>query len=236
MDKRARIIQEGTWVARNIHGALQRDSDIVHAVNTLTDARLPLHPDRAKNWDHLLALWAAISTGGRDEPVLDAGACEDSAFLPALAECGYTSLTGCNIDQVPDVVKHTPGGDVRYQYGDVCATPFPTHTFRFVFCQSVIEHGVEWRAFFTEMSRIIKPGGILFVSTDYWSELINAGGQSAFGAPVHVFSQGEIEHMLAHIPLNTMLTAETAMLDTCERPVKWLGMEYTFVNLVLRRR
>lgn len=243
MDKRTRVIQDGAWVAANVNGTLRSDADVIHAIDVLKSADLPLHTDPGlardpKNWDQLIALFSVIASGGRDEPVLDAGACEgSSAFLPALAECGYTSLTGCNIDQHSSMTVCGHGVPIRYQMGDVCDLPFPTHTFRFVACFSVIEHGVSWRPFIAEMRRVIKPGGFLFVSTDYWPSKIDTGGQHAFGSPVHVFDRAEIEDMILWANAREDFTLDgVPHLDVSAPVVQWLGMKYTFLNLLFRRR
>lgn len=234
MDKRASVIGEGKWAARNINGTLRHESDITHAVNALTMAQLPLHPDRPKNWDQLLALYSAVGSCSREDPVLDAGACPDGAFLPALAQCGFESLTGCNIDR-EKATHYGARNPIRYDFGDVHELPYPTNTFKFVACLSVIEHGVRWCEFITEMHRVIRPGGFLFVSTDYWPEKIDGGGQQAFGAPVRVFDGHDIQGMLSVVS-NLFSTDGTPDIDSYEKTVHWLGMDYTFINMLLRRR
>ena len=58
---------------------------------------------------------------------------------------------------------------------------------------SVVEHGVDLEAYFREMSRVLRPGGLLLSSTDYWETKIETVGKEAYGGPVHIFCREEIE-------------------------------------------
>ena len=55
--------------------------------------------------------------------------------------------------------------------------------------------GVNLAAYFKEMARILKPGGLLITSTDYYDSPVDTRGQVAFGAPIHIFSPDEIGRM-----------------------------------------
>jgi 2-polyprenyl-3-methyl-5-hydroxy-6-metoxy-1,4-benzoquinol methylase len=80
--------------------------------------------------------------------------------------------------------------------GDITHTEYDAATFDAITCLSVIEHGVDLDAYFREMSRILKPGGILITSTDYWQAPIDTKGQEMYGVPIHVFTQQEIRHAI----------------------------------------
>ena len=49
-------------------------------------------------------------------------------------------------------------------------TNYQSNIFDFVTSLSVIEHGVDIHKYFMEMNRILKKGGLLLTSTDYWLE------------------------------------------------------------------
>ena len=49
---------------------------------------------------------------------------------------------------------------------------------------SVIEHGVPLKPYFEEMYRLLKPGGILITSTDYYPEPIDTRNKMAHEAPI----------------------------------------------------
>ena len=59
---------------------------------------------------------------------------------------------------------------IRFQVEDLAQTTYGSSAFATVSCVSVIEHGVELGPFFLEMHRVLKPGGVLALSTDYWPD------------------------------------------------------------------
>ncbi|MCC7086357.1 MAG: methyltransferase domain-containing protein [Pirellulales bacterium] len=214
-------------------GVLHRQRQWVAARERLKIAGLPLHHDGPKNWDTLIALaevWAATSP---DAAVLDAGAELYSAFLPALYACGYRRLVGVNL-VFPRVIYRGP---IRYEPGDITRTRFADESFHAIACLSVVEHGVDLQSFFAEMSRLLKTGGTLIVSTDYWQDPIDTRGKIAFGMPIHVFTQAELVAAV-EIAAEYDLDLIGPLALKCEdRVVRWdaYGLEYTFVTLGFRR-
>ena len=172
---------------------LRSGRDVEAAIAMLRRAVLPVHPDRPKNWDGLLALHHACALARPEEAVLDAGAELYSAFLPSLRDLGYEHLTGINLTIEAD--REAEG--ILYRHGDITAAPFADQRFGFIACLSVIEHGVDVAAFLREQSRLLRPGGHLFVSFDYWREGVDTRGQSAYGAPIRVFTEDDVAALLA---------------------------------------
>ncbi len=64
----------------------------------------------------------------------------------------------------PDV----PIPRVSYLKGDLMETGLPSQHFANISCLSVIEHEVDFDRFTSEVSRLLQPGGRLFVTFDYW--------------------------------------------------------------------
>ena len=87
------------------------------------------------------------------------------------------------------------------------------------------------------MSRVLKCGGLLITSTDYWCEPVPTPGQSAYGSPVKVFTRREIEEALA-------LARRYGLEPTCpvdltcgDKVVEWerFGLRFTFLVLTLQK-
>jgi SAM-dependent methyltransferase len=192
---------------------------------------LPHHHDTPKDWDSLSALDTILERTQPSAHVLDAGGDLHSVILPWLALYGYQHLIA--IDLIfPDPIWRE---GVEYRYGDITRTEFADQTFDAITCLSVVEHGVDLRAYFAEAARILKPGGVLITSTDYYPEPIDTQGKVAFGVPIHIFDRPEMEEILrlpSHFGLE--LTGPV-QLECQERPIHWAGFDYTFLIFTLQK-
>ncbi|BCB77313.1 hypothetical protein GCM10022251_64930 [Phytohabitans flavus] len=195
--------------------------------------RLPPHHDRPKNWDALGAVGLILSRLGTGAAVLDAGSARYSPVLPWLRLFGLRDLVGNNLEFGADVRRD----GVLFRYGDITATDFPKARFDAVTCMSVIEHGVPLDPFLAESARILRPGGVLVVSTDYDQDPTDTRGKMAYGKPVHIFSPVEIKEMVALAERHGLRLLGELELAHPERPVHWkrVGIDYTFIRLAFVR-
>ncbi len=214
-------------------GVLQSREEWERATRNMRALRLPLHPDGSKNWDTLAAISSTLAHTSPAERVLDAGAALYSTFLPSLRLYGYSDLVGTNLE----FGRRVAFGGVRLEQGDIEATGFAAGSFGAVVCLSVIEHGVDVRAFLTEAARIVRPGGVVFVSTDYWAEGVETAGLVAYGTPVRIFDRAAIEGLIAiAAEVGLRLEGDATDLDCHERAVHWkrFDLRYTYVALTFR--
>jgi SAM-dependent methyltransferase len=103
---------------------------------------------------------------------------------------------------------------------------------------SVIEHGVDIPRFLDEAARLLKPGGALIVSTDYWPTLIHVGDLRRFATshgPDRIFDRAGIDRLCETatsagfvVPVNRDLEAGAPVVDSS-------GFRYTFISLAFRR-
>lgn len=228
-------LDEDQWAREQTNIALTDNAQVGVAKLFAQAHGLPLHHDRWKNWDSFLAIHQAHRRVDKDEPVLDAGACRDpnspSVFLPSLKKLGYTDLTGCNLDEAETVDED----GIKYEFGNIEKTNYPGGYFSFVACLSTIEHGVDWRKYFAEMARIIGTGGYLFTSFDYWHNPVDTKGLMAFGAPVRIFNENDVMNMAIHAQNCGLQLVKRPCLRGRDRCVEWMGMTYTFMNLLMKK-
>jgi SAM-dependent methyltransferase len=219
------------WIKDNTNSVLRSHTDVSIAIEQLEQEGLPLHSDRAKNWDNYLAVHYAQKFAAPHEPVLEAGACPGmSPFLVGMYRT-HTLVYGCNNDRtIPTGII----GGIRYSCDDITCMGYDAKTFVFVACLSVLEHGVDIQRFFKEMSRIIRPSGGLFVSFDYWKESIDTGDRQACGVPVKIFGLKDVALMLLAAE-EAGFIASVPKLKCEEKVVHWLGLDYTFANLLLKK-
>jgi SAM-dependent methyltransferase len=203
------------------------------AVEQVRNLKLPLLFDAPKNWDSLAALDCVLATTSKRARILDAGAEMYSRILPWLCMYGYRRLEGINI-AFKEQVKL---GSIKYKYGDITGTDYDSETFDAITCLSVVEHGVDLKAYFGEMSRILKRGGVLITSTDYWQTATDSKGQHMYGVPVNVFTQDDILKALELAERSGLVLTAPIDLTCNEKVVHWkeVGLDYTFLIFTLRK-
>ena len=206
---------------------LKLKADIGRYINVAERMGYVNRHDPPKNWDNVKALdWIMKRHPDTSAVILDAGGIPASAFLPTLRSFGYKRLIALDLSNPEPAQFH---GSITYKRGDITKTGYPDNYLDAVGCLSVIEHGVGLDEFFGEMARVMKPGGSLVVSTDYWDEkVVNVDGRQAYGVPVHIFSREEMEQCVA-VAAKYGFTTGPVDYDCEERTVSWMGFDYTFI-------
>ena len=214
------------------HNAVLRNQcEADNAIRQVRKLGLPVVKDPLKNWDSLAALDLILRRTGKDARIFDAGGELYSMILQWLYLYGYRNLSAGNL------VFHNPirKGPIVYHHSDITQTGLDSAVFDAITCLSVIEHGVNLRSYFREMSRLLKPGGVLITSTDYLDTRVTAGGQTAYGAPIHVFDRAELVEALEIASQSDLSPLGPLELSSDERIVNWKGHRYTFVIFSLRK-
>ena len=212
---------------------LKEKSEVERTLGQLREIGLLPHPDPPKNWDFLAALDFILNHTDRRARVLDAGGEVYSPLVEWLFMYGYRFLHVINLTFERDF--HL--GSIKYMRGDCTATPYPSEYFDVVTCLSVIEHGVNLKDLLKESYRILRQGGYLIVSTDYWNEPIDTSGKKAHGAPVKVFTPKEIQELVALAESNGFASTGPLNYSVGSNVVRWekYGLDYTFIVLALKK-
>lgn len=222
---------------------LQDWREIGAATLALQRAGLPTHETPQKNWDQYL-VWQLVTPLDRAARIVDLG-CGEGFTLKLLTRLGFTNL--CGIDyQISNTLRlrqlrwawrHHGRVPYRLRRGDLTRTPLPDASQDVALCISTIEHGVDTERFFAEARRLLKPGGRLLVTTDYWAEpLPTEGSARAFGLPWRVFSRGEAADLIEQARRAGLVLADEGTIPPCgEQTVSWHGWDYTFLALVFVR-
>ncbi len=183
-------------------------SEVGSAIHALAELGHRPHHNAVKSWD-LWLIREMVKDLNRDELVVDLGAAVLGG-VRLLHEMGFRKIIGYDFGfsifdrmlQVRDWlghmirVRHPAGLPYRLHQRDLLRTRLPSGGVGAVVCLSVVEHGVDLDRFFAEVARLLKPGGRLYISTDYWEPKIDTNGRKMFGQPWTIFCANEIQSMI----------------------------------------
>jgi len=218
---------------RPMNRALRNQAEVDASVAEVRKLNLPIFSDAPKNWDSLGALNAILERVPITGRILDAGAEVYSRILPWLYLYGYRDLTGNNL-----VFKEPFNfGSIRFEHGDITKTRFPDGHFDAITCLSVVEHGVDLELYFKEMARILKPGGLLITSTDFFEQPTDTQGKHAYGCPIRVFTADDMRASFASAAKYGLKLTGDVDLKCEERVVLWEahGLRYSFIVFAMTR-
>ena len=167
------------------------------------------------------------------DPILDIGAFA-SELLYVLHHLQYSSLTG--VDLNPDIKKMAYSDHVRYEVSDFMHTSFAASSFAAITAMSVIEHGFNAKALFSEVSRLLRQRGYFIASLDYWPEKVDTTGISFFGMDWKIFSKQEVQAFLDEAAGYNLYPHGEVDLGGREKPISSANKDYTFAWLVLQKR
>lgn len=210
---------------------LQNWLEVGEATLSLQRRGLPTHITVQKNWDQVLLDQQLLNTP-KQSAILDLG-CGDCCTLKFLAALGFTNLYGIDL-HLPPQSSTLP---YKLYQGDLMNTSFAEQYFDCAVSISVIEHGVDLKAFFREAYRILKPNGMLFVTTDYWEEKIEVDSSiQPFGLFWQIFSQPDIDQAIAIAQTCGFELEQDTVIPSCaDKTVSWYNKDYTFIALAFRK-
>jgi ubiquinone/menaquinone biosynthesis C-methylase UbiE len=221
--------------------ALKHKSDIDYASDTVKMLGLDSHHDSQKNWDTLLAYYYILSNKGSSVTVLDAGSGAKPVILKWLRKSLPASeLYACDREQKS--LAAFEQSKIKFSLQDMSSTDYPSDFFDFITSISVIEHGVILKEFLMEMHRILKPGGALLISTDYWETPIDTSQKFPYlteYGPMKIFNCDEVKSFINNAKETgfEVLGENRSDLVSKEKAVRWDRMdeEYTFAFIPLRK-
>ena len=144
-----------------INCALQTMAEIIQCTEELQNYKLIAHPLSCKNWDI-----ARLIGRVQDGDMLDMGSSGGSCILENSHLVGIEGRKiGIDLEYTED--KVSPEG-IEFKKMDLMKTTFEDKSFQTVFCLSVLEHSVIYSELAKECGRLLKSGGQLFITCDYF--------------------------------------------------------------------
>ncbi len=220
---------------QNSNSVLKTDDEVEAAIGSLHSLKLPLRSERSKNWDAYRAFSFIMRFGHSLSRVLDVGSGHSGVVLPWLELYGFSQLYGCDISFEKNFIR----GRVQYSRQDLQCTNFDSDWLDFATSLSVIEHGVDIRRYFQEMHRLLKPGGFLLTSTDYWPDPIDTKGLYPYGrelGEMKVFTKADIENLIRIAGAYGLTLVEPVDFSYQDKVVYWerVDRRFTFIFLIMR--
>ena len=95
--------------------------------------------------------------------------------------------------------------------------------------------------FIVEMHRILRPDGLLLVSTDYWPEPVDCSNIYPYGkaaGEMKLFTAQTLNEFIELAERASFELCETPHYDAAERAVRWdrVDRDYTFFFVALRKK
>jgi len=176
--------------------------------------------------EHVARYWFAARFA-RGRRVLDAG-CGSGYGADVLArEACEVLAVDISDDAIDYARQHYRRANVRFERASCLEIPAPGASFDLVVAFEIIEHLSDWRAFLSEVRRVLAPAGQFLVSTPnqlYYAEARAALGPNPFH--VHEFEYGEFQRELEAVfprvalylenHTDAMVFAETRMEGAAE--------------------
>lgn len=230
LQRKAQISESREELDRRGLSAL--DSSLRRMLSRVGLRSAPALGDRVKSWDVLNSIRFIEQNVPRDGAILDIGA-YGSEILSILRRLKYRNLTGADLNPL---VKDSPYADeIRYEVCDFLRTPFADGTFHAITAISVIEHGFQKERLLQQVSRLLKSGGYFVASFDYWPEKIDTKGQRFFGLDWLIFSEPDIQELVAAASSYALTPCGPMSFDASERTIDCAKQRYTFGWLVLQK-
>jgi SAM-dependent methyltransferase len=238
------------------NSVLKNSLEVKTAIAQLKKMGLFPHHGSEKSWDTFKMI-EIIGKANPDAYVLDVG-CNGSPILPMLRKLGFRNLYGCDFVLRPrynatfmkivcrfykkeylSIIQMYNDDLIKLSIQNLEKTNYSNNMFDFITSLSVIEHGVDIDEYFREMTRILKSGGYLLTSTDYWHEKItNARSVISNSEPDRVFCRDEIEEIIKVGESYGLKLIEPMDYTHGDKVVKWkkTGLDYTFIFFGMKKK
>ena len=170
-----------------INRALQTRAEIDQCTALLQQYEAQEHPIGCKNWDISLILPRLV-----DGTMLDMGCSGGSVILENALRFGVEGRK-IGIDYTLDTA---PVEGIEKMVMDLMHTTFENNYFQTLFCLSVLEHAVDYHELARECSRLLKTGGELWITHDYFDPKPSTEGMKLYSLSWDILDRKDVERLI----------------------------------------
>ena len=220
--------------------AVLQDQSQIRDAEMLCDlSGIEKHHDATKTWD-LLGFLATVMRYMPDKTasILDAGSGSKAVVASRLVDLGFTNISACDLKPVLQKSKNRER--ITYYSSKFEELPVRDGEFDVIVSMSVIEHVDDPLKSLVALTKKLKIGGLLIVSTDYWPDKIDCAGIYPYGVDMpemRIFSAEELLALVDDLATCGLKLLEEFSPRADKQVCVWerVGREYTFARLVFRR-
>lgn len=179
---------------KNLNFILKTRSEVEESTNYIKSHDLISHAFPCKDWDIALILKhlkEALDASGNKADILDMGS-NGSFLLHNAVKLGIQGRK-CGIDLGnPEYAIE----GVEYVKGDLMKTPYEDNSFDIITNLSVIEHQVDFDLLAKECSRLLRKGGKLIITHDFWDPKVNTDGIKLYDLSWSILDRADAENLI----------------------------------------
>lgn len=213
-----------------MNGFLKTRKEVDECTNYIKSKGMISHDFTCKNWDVAL-----ICQQLKDGDLLDMGS-NGSFLIQNAVKLGIKGRK-CGID-LGNPEYQIEG--VEYIQGDLMKTPYESNSFDTITCLSVIEHEVDYDLLAKECARLLRPGGKLFITFDYWNPKVDTSGIKLYDLSWNILDTNDVIALQNAFSANRLKTSGAMDWETGEAVINPsfcapYGKSYTFGMITLTK-
>ena len=190
----------------------------------------------SKSWD----VWTISSailkhSPDRTSQIFEMGSYNSEIGL-ALWQSGYRRIRAVDFNPLGRAIRWY-GNAIDFRREDFYNPDLAPGSVGVMTAISVIEHGYDQAKLVSTAARLLKPGGLLLLTTDYREDGAKVPEDfRAFGLTYRIFSRADLESLVADAEKAGLEMIGPAEWSDSEYPIRWGDWQFTFAFVGLRKR
>ena len=157
----------------------------------------------------------------------------------ALWWSGYRNIMAADFNPIGRAINWY-GNKIQFRQENFYKSTVSPHSLDVITALSVIEHGFEQVSFFKVCHGLLKPGGLVLITTDFHAEKIKISPEfKIFNLSYMIFSNEEVLKLVEDAKLNGFELISNELQndwDKSDYPIEFIGNQMSFVFLGFKKK